>query len=91
MDYQHVVLKMLVLKYIAKYASKEKIKFESCIDMLTCICRNQAFEDQALAAYKKFMYEIIAKCDIGAQKTCHMLQKLSLIVYNREFMTLNVG
>ena len=59
--------------------------------MLTCICKQQAGEDHALSPYYRFMFEIIAYCDIGVQKTCHTPQKLPLVVCSFSFITLNVG
>ena len=79
MDCPPVVLKILVIKYIAKYASKEKRKSESCIDMLMHICKQQVGEDHALSAYRRFMSKIIVDRDIGAQETCHMLQNHFLL------------
>ncbi|XP_059066723.1 uncharacterized protein LOC131857945 [Cryptomeria japonica] len=91
MDCQLVVSKSLVLKYITKYASKAERKSESCIDMLTRICKKQAIKEQAIVAYHKFIAEIIADRDISAQEMLHMLQKLLLVVCNCSFMTLTVG
>ena len=44
-----------------------------------------------MSTYHKFLFEVIIERDIGAQETCHMLQKLSLVVCSQEFVALNVG
>ena len=62
----------------------------TCTKMLTRICATQDLDNPALTTYRKFMTEIIAEWDIGAQETCHMLQKLPLIDCSRPFTSLNV-
>lgn len=59
--------------------------------MLTRICLTERPEDQALKVYQNFMVEIVFKIDIEEQETCHMLQKLPLVVCNHQFISLNVG
>lgn len=90
-DCQPVISCELVLKYIAKYASKAERTSESCTAMLTRISTTQKRDDPVVVAYRRFMTEIVAERDIGAQETCHMLQKLPLVVCNKPFTTLNVG
>lgn len=58
--------------------------------MLKRIYTTQQRDDPIVVAYRRFMIEIVEKCDIGAQETYHMLQKLPLVVCNRPFTTLNV-
>ena len=90
-DCQPIISRELVLKYIAKYASKAERASETYTDMLKRISSVHEPDSPALIAYRKFMTEIVAERDIGAQETCHMLQKLPLVVCNRPFTSLNVG
>ena len=64
---------------------------ETYTDMLKRISSVHEPDSPALIAYRQFMTEIVAERDIGAQETCHMLQKLPLVVCNRPFTSLNVG
>lgn len=89
-DCQPIISHELVLKYISKYASKVERTSESCTAMLTRISTTQKRDDPAVLAYRRFMTEIVVERDIGAQETCHMLQKLPLVC-NKPFTTLNVG
>jgi ATP-dependent DNA helicase PIF1 len=86
-----VVSRYVVLKYIAKYASKAEKRSESYQDMLTRISNSSASEDPALSAYRRFLVETLVDRDIGAQETCHMLLKLPLVLCSRKFVSLNVG
>jgi len=79
-DFQPVLSRNVVLKYIAKYASKAQKRSKSYHHMLTRISNSIGSEDHALCAYRKFLAETIVYCDIGAQETCHMLLKLPLVV-----------
>jgi ATP-dependent DNA helicase PIF1 len=90
-DCQPVVSRHVVLKYIAKYASKAEKRSESYQDMLTRISNSGASEDSALSAYRRFLAETLVDRDIGAQETCHMLLKLPLVICSRKFVSLNVG
>ena len=90
-DCQPVPSQHAVLKYIAKYASKEKKRSESYHGMLTRISNYISFEDHALCAYKRFLAETTVDRDIGAQETFHMLLNLPLIVCSQKFVSLNVG
>lgn len=90
-DFQLIISWLLVLKYIAKYASKVERKLEICVNMLERICSNERLEDQDLKSYQKFMVYIVVEQDIGAQGTCHMLQKLPLMICTQNFVSINVG
>ena len=90
-DCQAVTSNDQVLKYIAKYTTKAEKMLEICKDMLTRICTSSQPEDLAMKAYRKFMMELVVERDISAQETCHMLQKLPLVMSNRTFTNLNVG
>jgi hypothetical protein len=90
-DCQPVVSRHVVLKYIAKYASKEEKRSESYQDMLTRISNSGASEDPVLSAYRRFLVETLVDRDIGAQETCHMLLNLPLVLCSRFFVSLNVG
>lgn len=90
-DFQPVLSHYDVLKYITKYALKEKKRSESYHHMLTRISNSIGSEDHALCAYRKFLAEMIVDCDIGAQETCHMFLKQPLVVCSRKFVSLNVG
>ena len=59
--------------------------------MLKRISITKNSDDLSMFVYRKFLSKVIVECDIGAQKTCRMLQKLLHIVCSREFVALNVG
>lgn len=59
--------------------------------MLSRICLDANQQDNPIKAYQKFMAEIVSECNISGQETCHMLQKLPLVICNRHFISLNVG
>jgi ATP-dependent DNA helicase PIF1 len=90
-DCQPVVSRHVVLKYIAKYASKAEKRSESYQDMLSRISNASGSEAPVLCAYRRFLAETLVDRDIGAQETCHMLLKLPLVVCSRKFFSLNVG
>ena len=91
MDFQPVLSHYAVLKYIAKYTSKEEGKSETYHHMLTRIIAASCPQDPASYAYHRLHLEAIVDRDISAQETCHMLQKLPLVTCNRSFIKLNVG
>ncbi|XP_059073258.1 uncharacterized protein LOC131874057 [Cryptomeria japonica] len=90
MDCQLVMSRKVVLQYISKYASKSEKRSKSYTEILEIIVNASESEDTILSTYQKFMMRIIENCDISAQETCHMLQKLSLISCSRQFLSLNV-
>ena len=47
--------------------------------------------DPATSAFRKFLAETLVDRDIGAQETCHMIQKLPLTLCSRSFFPLNVS
>ena len=59
--------------------------------MLRLIIHATPLIDPSLVAIQKFLSETLVDCDIGAQETCHMLQKLPLTVSSRTFLSLNVN
>ena len=91
MDCQTVLSRYAVLKYIAKYASKEEGKSKTYHHMLTRIATTTCLEDPTSYSYRSLLSEAIVDRDISAQETCHMLQKLPLVTCNRTFIKLNVG
>ena len=91
MDFQPVLSRYVVLKYIAKYASKAEGKSETYHHMLTRIATATRPKDPTSYAYQRLLLEAIVDRDISAQETCHMLQKLPLVTCSRTFIKLNVG
>ena len=67
-DFQPVVSRYAVLKYIAKYASKAEKRSESYQYMITRISNSGASEDLSLSSYKRFLAETLVDRDIGAQE-----------------------
>ena len=59
--------------------------------MLTRITDTLSPTYPASFAYRDLHTKAIVDLDIGAQETCHMLQKPPLVGCSRLFMTLNVG
>jgi hypothetical protein len=89
--FQPVVYRNVVLKYIAKYASKEEKRSESYQDKVTRISNYGASKDHALFAYIRFLVETLFDHDIGAQETFHMLLKLPHVLCSQKFVSLNIG
>lgn len=58
-----------MLKYIAKYASKEEKKHESYHGMLTRVSNANGLEALALSAYRRFLAELFFDHYIGALET----------------------
>ena len=77
-DFQPVLSRHAVLSYISKYSSKAENKSESYHDILTRIAHASPAEEGILLPIWKLFFETVADRDIGAQETCHMLQKNSL-------------
>ena len=90
-DCQPVLDIHAVQKYIAKYAAKSETKSESFHQMLRRIVHAAPLLDPSIVAVQKFLSETLVDRDIGAQETCHMLQKLPLTVSSRTFLSLNVN
>ena len=72
-DWQLVLLAHVVIKYIAKYASKVEKSSETYHQMLTRLADIENPDDFASKVYKKNLTETIIERDVGAQETCHML------------------
>ena len=47
--------------------------------------KTQQATSLTLVVYRKFIIEIVVECDIRAQETCHMIQKLPLVVSSLSF------
>ena len=89
-DFQPILSRHAVLKYIAKYASKSERISENYQDMLTRISNVVDSDIPSICAYKIFLAKTIVERDIGAQETCHMLLKLPLVIFSI-FVSINVG
>ena len=90
-DWQPVLSRHAVIKYIAKYASKVERSFETYQQILMHLSNLENLYDLATRAYRKFLIEIVIERDIGAQETCHMLLELPLVESSRKFVNLNVS
>ena len=88
-DCQPVLSRHAVLSYISKYASKVENKYESYHDILTRIAHAALAKQGILLPIWKLLSETMTDRDIGAQETCHMLQKLPLTLCSRTFVSLN--
>ena len=90
-DCQPVLSRHAVLSYISKYASKAESKSESYHDILTRISHAAPAEEGILLPIRKLLSETVADRDIGAQETCHMLQKIPLTLCSHTFLSLNTS
>ena len=59
--------------------------------MLSRIAHVAPAEEAILLPIRKLLLEIVVDQDIGAQETCHMLQKLPFTICSRSFVSLNVS
>ena len=59
--------------------------------MLRRIVHAAPLLDPSIVAIQKFLSETLVDRDIGAQETCHMLQKLPLTICSCTFLSLNVN
>lgn len=89
-DFQTVLSQHVVLNYISKYVVKNESKYESYHQMLAQLAQNSSPDAPTITVVHKLLTEFVANRDIGAQETCHMLQKLPLTQYNHSFVSLNV-
>ena len=90
-DWQPVLSRHAVIKYIAKYASKAEKSSETYHQMLMRLSNMENPDDLAARAYKRLLTETLIERDIGAQETCHMLLELPLMESSRRFVNLNVS
>ena len=90
-DCQHVLSRHAILTYISKYASKAKNIYESYCEILSRIAHAAPAEEAIVLPIRKLLSETVADRDIGAQETCHMLQKLPLTICSQSFVSLNVS
>ena len=90
-DWQHVLSKHVVIKYIANYATKIETRSEKYHQILMCLSNMENLDDLVACAYRKLLTETIIERDIGAQETCHMLLELPLVECSRRFVNLNVS
>ena len=88
-DWQPVLSRHAVIKYIAKYASKVERSSEKYQQMLMCLSNLSNPNNLASWAYRNLLTKTIIERDIGAQETCHMLLELPLVEYSRKFVNLN--
>lgn len=58
--------------------------------MVTCLAMSSPLNAPTIFVIRKLLTELVADRDIGAQETCHMLQKLPLKKCNHSFVSLNV-
>ena len=59
--------------------------------MLRQIIHAAPLLDPSIVVIQKFLSETLVDRDIGAQETCHMLQKLHLTISSCTFFSLNVN
>lgn len=90
-DWQPVLSRHAVIKYIAKYAAKAERSSETYQQMLMRRSNLENPDDLASRAYRKLLNETVIERDIGAQETCHMLLELPLVECSRKFVNLNVS
>ncbi|XP_059076868.1 uncharacterized protein LOC131031330 [Cryptomeria japonica] len=90
-DWQPILSKHAVVKYIAKYAAKAEKSSETHHQMLMRLSNMEDPNDLAARAYRRLLTETIIERDIGAQETCHMLLELPLVESSRRFVNLNVS
>ena len=90
-DCQPVLSQHVVLNYISKYAAKAETKSESYRQMLARLSQSSHPAAPILNVIRKLLTETVADWGIGAQETCHMLQKLPLSLCSRSFVSLNVS
>ena len=90
-DWQPVLSAHVVIKYIAKYASKAEKSSKTYHQMLTRLENIENTYNFASKVYKKLLTETIIERDVGAQETCHMLIELPLVECSRKFVNLNVS
>ena len=89
-DFQPILTRHAVLNYISKYAAKSETKSESYYEMLSRLSQCSPKDAPTITIVRKVLTEIVADRDIGAQETCHMLQKIPLTKCSRSFFSLNV-
>ncbi|XP_059070522.1 uncharacterized protein LOC131040138 [Cryptomeria japonica] len=90
-DWQLVMSKHVVTKYIAKYAAKAEKSSETYHQMLLWLANVENSDDLAAKAYRRLLTETLIERDIGAQETSHMLLELPLVQSSRRFINLNVS
>ncbi|XP_057857720.1 uncharacterized protein LOC131066866 [Cryptomeria japonica] len=90
-DCQPVLSIDVVIKYIAKYATKAENKSETYHAMLSQISTNFEFDKPAPNAFRKMLLDNLVDRDISAQESCHLLLKLPLSLYSQTFFSLNVN
>lgn len=90
-DWQPVLCKHEIIKYIAKYTSKVKKFSETYQKLMMHFSKLEILDDLAVGVYRKLLIEIVIERDIGAQETCHMLLELPLVESSRKFVSLNVS
>lgn len=59
--------------------------------MLIRIASRSAYDAPMLYAHRRFLVETLVECDIGAQKSSHILLKFPLDVFSCELFPLNAG
>ena len=88
---QPVLCKHVVLKYISKYASKVEPKLETYHAILSRLAHAAPSESPILHPIKQLLAQTVREWDISAQETCHMLQKLPLVLCRCHFFSLDVS
>lgn len=90
-DWQPVLSKHAVIKYITKYVAKSEKISETYQQMLLPLANIKNPDDSTTKAYMKIITETIIERDIGAQEKIQMLLELPLVESRISFMNLNVS
>ena len=77
-DFQPILSRHAILKYISKYAAKPESKYQSYHQILARLAQSSPLDAPPVNVIHKILTKLVANRDISVQETCHMLQKIPL-------------
>ena len=90
-DLKLILTMNTALQYISKYTSKSKKRSAPFSEILNKIIDSSNPIDSSLSIFQGLLLQTVAKWDISAQETCHLLLSLPLYHSSQNFVTLNLN
>ena len=89
-DFQYVVSRQKVVKYIAKYATKSEPCSQALQDMYNAIMKRIGDDGTPLKVVQRLLTSTVGERDFSAQETCHLLLMLPMFRASRDFIVLSL-
>ena len=89
-DFQYVVSRQKVVKYIAEYATKSEPRSQALQEIYNTIMKKIGDDGTPLKVVQRLLTSTVDERDFSAQETCHLLLMLLMFRASRDFIVLSL-